>query len=180
MIRPLHLLGITFIVVLVAACGADVPVATSTPPPTSPPPSPTPLATAIPPAGTPGSWAVGFTHTFEPGFWALGGHRYGFRINCPALDYDLASDWQAFAVSDQVPPQTFPIYLRLNGLSTDRFSPSNVPNATIHPEQETIAALWLVGLSDDEARRATSSCEAFIGWDEGGIQILTAEEPFQP
>jgi len=180
MIRLLYFLLIAFLVLLATACGVAAPAATSTAPPTSPPPSPTPLPTAVPPAGTPGSWAVGFTHTFPPGSWSPGGHRYGFRLQCSAIDYDLASEWRLFTVSEQAAPQPIPIYLRLHGLSLERFSPAYASDATIHPEQETIAALWLLGLSEEEASQAVSGCEAIVGWDEGRTQVLTAEEPFQP
>lgn len=167
----------TLIGILLVGCGAPAPAAV--PAETPPPPSPTPSPVAPTPATD--SWAVAFSHTFEPGFWEPGGHRYGFRASCPAIDYELASDWQLFTVSaEQASPQSFPIYLRLGGLSAERFAPSYAPDAAIHPEQETIAILWIVGLSEDEARQAASGCEAVLGWDQGSIQPLTAEEPLQP
>ena len=158
-----------------AGCGEAAP-STLTETPAAPAPSPTPSDTT--PAG--GTWAVGFTHTFEPGFWGLGGHRYGFRANCPAIDYDLASDWQVFTVSEEAPPRSGPVYLRLRGLSLERFAAAYASDASIHPDQETVAALWIVGLSEEEARQAASSCDVLIGWDQGSAQQLTAEEPFQP
>lgn len=146
---------------------------------TAPPPSPSPPLPSSDPAG--GRWAVAFTHTFEPNFWVPGGHRYGFRADCPAIDYELASDWQLFTVSGEGALLTdTPLYLRLRGLSTERFDPAYAPDATIHPGQETTALLWIVGLSEDDARQAVASCEVFLGWDQGGIQVLTAEEPVQP
>ena len=163
-------------ILFAAGCGAAAPSGTPTETPAAPSPSPT--ASASTPAE--GSWAVGFTHTFEPGFWPLGGHRYGFRANCPAIDYELASDWQVFTVSDEVPPRSEPVYLRLRGLSLERFAAAYASDASIHPDQETIAALWIVGLSEEEAGQAVASCDVILGWDEGSTQQLTAEEPFQP
>lgn len=174
----LTLIGI-LLLFLAAGCGAAAPAAVPTETPAPPSPSPTPS----PPGPTPtqGSWAVGFSHTFEPGFWQPGGHRYGFRATCPAIDYELSSDWELFTVSaEQASPQSFPVYLRLSGLSLERFAPSYAPDAAIHPEQETIAILWIVGLSEEEARQAASDCEVVLGWDQGRIQPLTAEEPIQP
>lgn len=177
----LYLLMLTgiFIGVFAVGCGAAPPAAVPTETPAPPSPSPTPSSLSPTPAAA--SWAVGFSHTFEPGFWDPGGHRYGFRASCPAIDYELTSDWQLFTVSaEQTSPQSFPIYLRLGGLSTERFAPSYAPDAAIHPEQETVAMLWIVGLSEDQARQAASDCETVLGWDQGRIQSLTAEEPIQP
>lgn len=180
--RPsLLLLTVTGVLLLflAAGCGAAAPAAVSTETPAPPAPSPTPSPAA--PNSAQGSWAVGFSHTFEPGFWEPGGHRYGFRAACPAIDYELSSDWQLFTVSaEQASPQPFPIFLRLGGLSLERFARSYAPDAAIHPEQETVAVLWIVGLSEGEARQAASDCEVVLGWDQGRIQPLTAEEPFQP
>ncbi|MDX1688787.1 MAG: hypothetical protein R3248_12455 [Candidatus Promineifilaceae bacterium] len=162
---------------LAVGCGAAAPSAepTETPPPL---PSATSLPTTAPAEG---NWAVAFTHTFEPDFWAPGGHRYGFRAECPAIDYELASEWQLFTVSEeQTSPDPRPVYLRLRGLSVERFAPSYAPDAIIHPGQETTAILWIVGLSEEQAREAASGCEALIGWDQRGFQPLTAEEPIQP
>lgn len=179
MIERLRLLLTTFIGVLLALLAAGCGAAAPSDAPTETPP-PLPSVTSPPTTPAAGSWAVGFTHAFEPGFWPLGGHRYGFRGDCPAIDYELASDWQVFTVSDEAPPRFGPVYLRLRGLSLERFAAAYAADASIHPDQETIAALWIVGLSEEDARQAASNCDVLLGWDQGSTQRLTAEEPFQP
>lgn len=166
---------------LIIACAEQQPLPTATP-------APTPLPTAVPPSGDVsqlqqddlGNWAIGFSHDFPGGFWAPGRHRYGFRIECSQLDYDLGSDWQEFFVTDDVPAQPVTLYLRLGGLSGNEFAPVYLPEALLNPEQETTAVVYLVGLSEEAAKRARDSCDVLLGWDQRGAQVLEALEPFQP
>jgi hypothetical protein len=143
--------------------------------------APTPLPTAVPPAGELGSWAIGFKHEFPPEFWGEGLHRYAFLIDCPvASDENISSDWQYFRVSEEAQFRSTPVYLRLQGVTTASFSPTYIADAVIHPVQQTIAVVYLVGLSKAAAEQAVSECEAVIFRDDKGAQILTATDPFQP
>jgi hypothetical protein len=162
-----------FILVMLAACS------------TSPAPQiPTPLPTAVPPAESPGepsSWAVGFTHAFPADAWAVGTHRYAFYISCPFIfEDDVTGEWHFFEVSEDVAPQPGEVYLRLNGLSREPFSPVYMSDTIIHPSQPTVAAVYLVGVAEQAARLAEANCEVLIAWDNNTTQTLTAEEPFQP
>jgi hypothetical protein len=133
------------------------------------------------PAGEEGLWAIGFRYEFPEETFGLGPHRYRFWIHCPVTSSeDTITDWLLFEVSDQVLPQSEPIYLRLLGLSNEPLVPSYNANRVIHPEQPIIAAVYLVGLSYQTANLAASGCEALILWDSGFRRTLPASEPFRP
>lgn len=147
---------------------------------------PTPLPTAVPPErpAAPGDWAVSFQRTFPPGYWPEGIHRYGYRLQCAppisTLD-DFSSEWQEFQVSGASQPQAGEdvVFLRLNGISLQPFSPT-LAEPVIHPGQQTVAIIHLLGLTQEDAAQVASQCEVLIGWDEGALVSLTALEPFQP
>ena len=153
---------------ILAACGPDaIEVLTS-------------LPTAVPPDGEPGAWAIGFQYEFPPEFWGKGLHRYAFLVRCPvASAEDISTDWQIFEVSEDAPLQPFPIYLRVQGLSTGAFAPLYLSHMAISPQQQTIAAIYLVGLSERAAVLARE-CEAMVFWDDVGRRVLVSQEPFQP
>lgn len=144
----------------------------------------TPLPTAVPPASLPAgeeSWALGFRHEFPPDFWSTGFHRYAFRVECPVTGIGVfASEWVSFATDPYRPEQEgATVYLRLNGLSTEPFVPVYLSDQAIHPSQPTVAALYFLGLSADDAARAAETCTALIGWDNSSAEMV-AMEPFQP
>ncbi len=182
------------LVLLLAACGPA-----GTPEPTLPPPETatavptgvpatappkrvaiTPLPTAVPPESLPGSWAVSFQHAFPAGFWPLGIHRYGFLINCPELDQeDFSSELRDFEVTEEAILHPEPVYIRVGGLGIGLFALS--ANA-VHPDQETIAAITILGISREEAAIAAESpdCVALFGYDRFPPVELVPQEPFQP
>jgi hypothetical protein len=165
------LLFLCLIGLLLAACGQA-------------PPAPTSLPTAVPPDAIPeedaGLWAVGFQYDFPAETFGLGDHRYRFLIHCPVVLEDTNTDWQFFQISDEVPLQPEPIYLRLQGLSSESFSPAYITNTTFHPDRPVIAVVYLVGLARPAAELASADCEVIVFWDAVGRHALAAGEPFTP
>lgn len=148
-------------------------------------PFPTPLPTAVPPApGTNagGAWGISFSYRFPEAFWPAGVHRYAFNLSCPEdmPQLQFAGNWNQFSVSEDHGLSTEPIYLRLNGLALDPFTPNYLPDPGLHPNQDTTAIVHFLGLSLETAQRAGRECEAFIAWDQVPPQLLTPLEPFQP
>lgn len=155
---------------ILAACG---PAATEVP---------TPLPTAVPPevTGIGGSWAVGFTHEFRPGEFAAGVHRYRFLLHCPPLGTeDVNTDWFLFELSEEADLNPGPLYLRLNGISSEPLVPGFLASRTFHPDQQFIAAVHYVGLSRLAAEQAVTECELLVFWDNVGRQMLVPGEPFE-
>jgi hypothetical protein len=166
---------------LMAACASISPVPTPTMQPTVSPP--TLLPTAIPPDNVGGTWAVSFEYPFPPDFWNIGRHSYGFYIDCPLLmPESYGSEWIWFGVTDEdwMPEIKLPVYLRIGGISLDPLGPITID--TIAPAWSTIAVVTLLGLSEEDAKLATTSsdCVILINWDEVNTQIMTPGEPFQP
>lgn len=143
--------------------------------------APTPLPTAVPPDIIPGgNWAIGFQHEFPVGTFGMGLHRYRFLLHCPVVNAeDAYTDWNYLNISDKVPLQPTPIYLRLMGLSTEPLVPSFLAVDTFHPEQRFVAVVHYLGLPRSAAELAASGCELLIFWDNTGRQVLTALEPFE-
>lgn len=143
--------------------------------------APTSLPTAVPPAGMPGVWSIGFKYDFPHEFWGPGEHRYGFLVACPFLeDGRISTEWQYFQVSEDALIQPATIYLRVSGLSNAVFSTVYLDNMVMHPRQQTAAVIYLLGISQEDAESAASECEALISWDQAGRAVLETMEPFQP
>jgi hypothetical protein len=143
----------------------------------------TPLPTAVPPAPdrSPDIWAVPFRYEFPAELLGVGEHRYAFLIRCPVIESkDIATEWRHFRVSDQILPQSEPVYLRMEGLSSDPFTPSYITNRVIHPERPVIAVVHLVGLSRSAAEIAAADCQVLVFWDAVGRQLLAPQEPVLP
>lgn len=147
----------------------------------SPAEIPTPLPTAVPPTGDSDGWGIGFRHEFPPEFWGEGNHRYAFLVHCPVLSAEnIPTEWQYFQVSEEAQLRTGPIYLRVGGLSTEPLKAAYRSDIVVHPAQQTIAALYFVGMSQESAERAATECEAVFLWDNKFTQPLTTMESFQP
>jgi hypothetical protein len=139
------------------------------------------LPTAIPPQAFPGDWAISFEYPFPDEFWSLGTHRYSFYIECPTLNQNaFGGEWRYFDVSEEVPKYDTPIYLRLAGLSYGPLAP--ITTDSINPGQATVAVVTLIGVSEEDAKRATTSadCTIIMNWDGISTEILVPGEPFQP
>lgn len=176
-----HRMLLWFTGLVLVACSPAAPVPTQTPPPTAAPA--TMLPTAIPPEALPGDWAISFEHPFPDDFWTIGVHRYGFFIDCPLLIQEsYGSEWVFFYVTEDefLPVHEMPVYLRLGGLSFSPLAPISMD--TIRPKQATIAVVTLLGVSEEDAKLATTSsdCVIMMNWDEKYTEILTPGEPFQP
>lgn len=142
------------------------------------PPTATPLPTAIPPSGEPGGWAISFEHTFDRG-WGISDHRYQFLVHCPpALQEDLITDWIWFEVADSAQLAPGPVYMRINGLSYGILAPASIE--VIHPDQQTVAVVTLLGLQESVAQIAIEDCQGLIRYDDKPPLNLTAGEPFRP
>jgi hypothetical protein len=138
----------------------------------------TPLPTAIPPSGEPGGWAISFSYTFESG-WGVSAHRYQFLVHCPAvMEEDLITDWVWFDVVESAQLSPDPVYMRINGLSYGVLAPASIE--IIHPEQQTVAVVTLLGFPESTARTAAEDCQGLIRYDDKPPLSLTAEEPFRP
>lgn len=142
------------------------------------------LPTAVPPesgSGAAGDWALPLTYEFEKESIPLGLHRYGYMINCPAIANDVTgSSWISFIVSENEELLDNPVYLRLAGMSTDPLSGYQVFN--LHPDQEIIAVLTFVGISEETAQIASGStdCEVIIRLDDVLNFNLVPGEPYKP
>jgi hypothetical protein len=144
---------------------------------------PTPLPTAVPPdlESDGGIWSLGFRYDFPGGTFGPGPHRYAFLIHCPVVyQEDLPSDWIRFEISEDVALQREPIYLRLQGLSSEPYNPTYNTNNVMHPERPIVAVVYLVGLDRPAAELAATECEVIVFWDSVGRHSLIAQEPFLP
>ncbi len=141
----------------------------------------TPLPTAVQPETTTGgNWALTFRYDFPEMFWEPGDHTYGFVIECPNTNFDFKTEWIFFRVTENAEHVPFPIYLRLNGLSMEPFTPTYSQEARIHPDQETAAIVHLVGLTEEQVEEARSECDLLIGWDRAAPQNLEPMDAFKP
>jgi len=127
------------------------------------------LPTAVPPdpaLGAAGDLALPFTYEFEKESIPVGFHRYGYMINCPTITNDVSgSDLISFIVSEDEELLDNPVYLRLAGMSTDPLGGYQV--FFLHPDQEVIAVVTFVGISEETAQIASDSpdCEVIIRLD---------------
>ena len=171
------------LMLIMAACSNQNELEEPTPIP-SPVPSleaATPLPTAVQPETTTGGdWALTFRYDFPEMFWEPGDHTYGFVIECPNIGYDYNGEWLFFRVTENTEHVPFPIFLRLNGLSMEPFTPNYSQEDRIHPDQETAAMVHLVGLSEEQVEEARSECEILIGWDRAAPQTLVPMDAFRP
>lgn len=145
--------------------------------------SPEPLAGIdLPPAVTPaniegGGWAITFSREFDPGYWQAGQHIYTMALVCDAILDEPMRTSPVFLESS--PDQEIigqPVYLRLVGLSHLLLGPKTL-NA-INPQQATKAALTVIGVDADAARRAFDTCTGAFYADGGDPIAMTPEEPF--
>lgn len=126
----------------------------------------------------PAQWAVAFSHDFGPGFWDEGPHAYQLFLDCPEVEQArVDSEVVLFAAGPDIPTHDEPVHLRIAGLSTTAMGPSDV--SFVNPEQETIALLTVIGLSQAEVD-AASQCTGEVFWDEGSSAPLQPGEPFRP
>lgn len=155
---------------VLAACGPTVEV-------------PTPLPTAVPPDSLPdqGTWAVSFQLELPAGAFGQGRHRYAYLIHCPVIGSEnTPTEWRFFEISEDVLNQPTPVYLRISGLSSDVFNTTQLADNVIHPDQQIIAVVHLVGMARSAAEMVASECEIILFLDDTGRKPLTAGEPFQP
>ena len=176
------LLMILFLSLALAACGADEKgdEDTPAPPATEAPPAPTPLPTAVPPDSAEiGNWAITFRYDFPDAFWVPGDHTYGFVIFCPGQVFDYNGEWIFFRVTENEIPQSFPIYLRLSGLSLEPFRSAYLDENRINPDQATAAVVHLVGLSEEQVEKAREDCEILLAWDRSPPQAMEVSAVFE-
>lgn len=154
---------------IVSACGTQsTPI--STPIPTVPP-------TNVPQTER-GDWALAFQFEIPPDLWAVGPHRYRIQVHCPDILEDFTTDWIYFDVVEDVQLQPSPVYLRLDGLSTGQLDPINLKD--IHPQQESIAVISLIGLTEENIDLAIENCACLFRWDNDFIRVMEPQEPFLP
>jgi hypothetical protein len=180
-----HLVSIIFfsLVLIIVACSNQNELEEPTPIPTAVPSveAATPLPTAVQPDGpVGGSWAVTFRYDFPESYWRPGDHSFGFLIECPDLAYDFSTEWLIFKATEEVDHIPIPVYLRLNGLSVEPFSPAYMQQSVIHPDQDTAAVVHLVGLSEEQAEEAWDECEALIAWDQSSPKAMEPVDVFKP
>lgn len=133
---------------------------------------------SIPDEIDPEQWAVEFSHDFGPAFWGEGPHAYQLFLDCPGLEEaQVESEVNLFAASTDFPTFDDPVRLRIAGLSTTPLGPSDL--SFVNPDQDTIALITVVGLSQAEVDEA-SQCTGEVFWDEGQSAPLEPEEPFRP
>jgi len=142
------------------------------------------LPTAVPPEFAPeaaGDLALSFTYEFEKESIPLGLHRYGYMISCPAITNGVTgSDWISFIVSENEELLDNPVYLRFAGMSTDPLSGYQVFN--LHPDQEIIAVVTFMGISEETVQIASGStdCDVIIRLDDVLNFNLVPGEPYKP
>lgn len=171
------------LVFVIVACGIQNELEEPTPMPSDVPSveSATPLPTAVQPdSAVGGSWAVTFRLDFPENYWLPGDHSFGFLIECPDLAYDFSTEWLIFKATEEVDHLPSPVYLRLNGLSLEPFSPAYMQQSVIHPEQETAAVVHLVGLSEEQVKEAQEECVVLVAWDQSAPKSLEPVDVFKP
>jgi hypothetical protein len=141
---------------------------------------PTPLPTAVPPPQfSAGEWAISFSYEFPENAWADGVHRYQFFARCPVITLDdFNTEWVFVEVTDQEAMFEDPIYLRINGLSEGILAP--VTMNTVNPEQQMVAVITFLGVSEHIAELAAENCEVFARWDDKPPQLLSMGKVFLP
>ncbi|HEY46545.1 MAG TPA: hypothetical protein G4O14_07155 [Anaerolineae bacterium] len=174
-----HRLLLWIIAVALVACSPVSPTPIQTSPRTVKPQ--TLLPTAIPPEVFPGVWAISFEFLFPENFWNVGFHRYRFHIECPLLNQDsFTGELRRFIVSEEMPVYELPVYLRLGGLGFGPLAP--LSTITINPMQDTIAVVTFLGITEEDAKLATTSsdCAVLIHLNDVSSQTLSPGKPFQP
>jgi hypothetical protein len=94
------------------------------------------------------------------------------------MEEDLITDWAWFDVVESTQLFSDPVYLRINGLSYGVLAPANIE--VIHPEQETVAVVTLLGFPENVAQTAAEDCQGLIRYDDKPPLSLTPGEPFRP
>ena len=179
--KGLTLISIWVLLLTCTACTAFNEVEKLTP---TVPPLPVSLPTAVPPdaaLGEPGDLALPFTYEFEKGSIPVGFHRYGYMINCPTITNDVSGGgWIRFIVSEDEELLDNPVYLRLAGMSTDPIGGYQVFN--LHPEQEIIAVVTFVGISEETVQLISDSpaCEVIIRLNNVLNFNLISGESYKP
>ncbi len=177
--RSTHRVLLWFITLALAAC-SKVPLAPIQTSPRAAVPQ-TMLPTAIPPEVFPGGWAISFEYPFPENFWNVGIHRYRFYIDCPLLNQEIyKGETRRFIVSEEMPVNEESIYLRLGGLSYGPLAPFST--ITVNPMQATIAIVTFSGVTEEDAKLATTSTDCTVSMTRDGVStvILIPGEPFQP
>lgn len=159
--------------IILSACGSQAtPTAT---------PIPTATAVATPtnvPQIEPGEWAVAFQFEAPSDLWAVGPHRYRIQLHCPEILEDRVTEWIYFDVTEDVELLPTPVYFRMEGLSTGQLDEINLLD--VHPQQENIAVVTLIGLTEDNVDLAVQNCAVFFRWDNDFIRVMEPQEPFLP
>ncbi|MDX1447814.1 MAG: hypothetical protein R3246_02025 [Acidimicrobiia bacterium] len=122
-----------------------------------------------------GTLAVAFTRTFEPGWWTPGDHAYRLVIVCPSQR--VGPPVVRFEVSEDA-PRADPVYLRFDGPGRSLLSPADLP--AVHPEDVTVAAITIAGLTPEAAEDARTDCDASVVYDGLDPEPLDAGVPFSP
>jgi len=124
------------------------------------------------PAGTN---AITFSKRYPPGTWTPGDHAYRLVLVCPnqSIDAPVIS----FTV-DEDAPLVGPVYLRGDGPATALMSPS--PIGAVNPEDVTIAAVTLAGMTAEQADGARSECDASVIRDGLDGEPLVPGPEFNP
>lgn len=132
----------------------------------------TPANVAAEPGGT---FAVSFTRTFPPGFWEPGSHAYRLVITCPAQQ--VGPPVVRFEVSDEA-PVSGTVYLRFDGPGRHILSPADL--AAVNPNDTTVAAVTLAGMTDSAAEEARAECDGTVVYDGLDPESLEPGPPFTP
>jgi hypothetical protein len=143
-------------------------------------PDPFDLPTAIPPEVPPsrGAWAIPFIFVFPPTFWEQGQHQYAIDVDCPdGAGGDVQSQAHTIIVTEDAQIFDSPLYLRLYGPSTSLIGQPSGP--FIHPEQTTIAAVTILGVSTESVDVVSSECEVRFFWDDQPPEFLSPQDPFR-
>ena len=122
--------------------------------------------------------AVPFTLEFDPGHWTSGRHAYRLALECPELGTSIEPPVVRFEVDPAERLFDERVWLRFDGPSMTRLSPSD--RSAINPRQATGAVLTLVGLTPDEAMTAADDCSSTVVYDGNEPEELAPGEPFIP
>lgn len=122
-----------------------------------------------------GSFAVSFTRTFPPGFWAEGDHAYRMVIVCPAQN--VGPPVVRFEVADDA-ERVETAYLRFDGPGRNLLAPADLP--AVHPDDTTVAVVTLAGMTPAEAASARTDCTGTVVYDGLDPESLEPGEPFSP
>jgi hypothetical protein len=122
-----------------------------------------------------GNLAVSFTRQFPPGFWSEGEHAYRMVITCPTQQ--VGPPVVRFTVSADA-PRVDTVYLRFDGPGTNLLSPADL--ASVHPDDSTVAAVTLAGMTEEAANEAIARCHGTVVYDGLDPEPLEPGTPFSP